>query len=181
MSVEESASQPASVSPQERVAQSNTPQCPSCSAPTDAYAIYCTSCGAVVDMATLTYGGFWIRLAAFVVDVVPAALVLSVVTVDGAPLSEDVRGGLSIGFAWVCGIVMESSPLQATLGKMIFGMRVTDTHGRRLSFLRSTGRQMAKIVSLLTLCIGFLMIGADGRKQGLHDRFAQTLVVKRKR
>ena len=71
---------------------------------------------------------------------------------------------------------MLSSSYQATLGKMIFGMKVTDLSGNRLSFAHATGRHFAKWISSLTLCIGYIMVGFTERKQGLHDMIAGTLV-----
>jgi hypothetical protein len=46
---------------------------------------------------------------------------------------------------------MESSSYQATLGKMIFGMKVTDLNGNRISFERATGRHFAKWLSAMLL------------------------------
>jgi uncharacterized RDD family membrane protein YckC len=77
--------------------------------------------------------------------------------------------------------VMESSPWQATLGKRALGLQVTDLQGRRISFGRATGRYFAKIVSGLTLSIGYLMAGFTRRKQALHDIIAECLVVRRPR
>jgi uncharacterized RDD family membrane protein YckC len=59
---------------------------------------------------------------------------------------------------------------------MIFGMKVTDLQGNRISFARATGRHFAKILSGMILCIGFIMVGITERKQGLHDMLAGTLV-----
>jgi uncharacterized RDD family membrane protein YckC len=61
---------------------------------------------------------------------------------------------------------------------MIFGMKVTDLHGNRISFARATGRHFAKILSTMILFIGFIMVGFTERKQGLHDILAGTLVRK---
>jgi len=77
---------------------------------------------------------------------------------------------------WLYEALMESSSYQATLGKMIFGMKVTDLYGNRISFARATGRHFAKILSGMILCIGFIMVGLTERKQGLHDLLAGTLV-----
>jgi uncharacterized RDD family membrane protein YckC len=71
---------------------------------------------------------------------------------------------------------MESSSYQATLGKMIFGMKVTDLNGNRISFERATGRHFAKWLSAMILGIGYLMVAFTERKQGLHDLLAGTLV-----
>jgi uncharacterized RDD family membrane protein YckC len=73
---------------------------------------------------------------------------------------------------------MESSSYQATLGKMVCGMKVTDLSGNRISFERATGRHFAKYLSGLILCIGYIMVGFTERKQGLHDLLAGTLVFR---
>ncbi len=75
---------------------------------------------------------------------------------------------------------MESSKLQATLGKMAFRLQVTDLGGNRISFGRAVGRYFAKYLSLLSLGLGYLMVGFDEEKQGLHDRVAGTLVISRR-
>ena len=73
---------------------------------------------------------------------------------------------------------MESSEYQATLGKMLLGLKVTDLKGRRISFLRATGRHFGKILSGLILGIGFFMIAFTKKKQGLHDIITECLVLK---
>jgi uncharacterized RDD family membrane protein YckC len=77
---------------------------------------------------------------------------------------------------WLYEALMESSSYQATIGKMVLGMKVTDLYGNRISFGRATGRHFAKILSGMILCIGFIMVGLTERKQGLHDLLAGTLV-----
>ena len=72
---------------------------------------------------------------------------------------------------------MESSVKRATLGKMALGIAVTDVDGRRITFMRATGRHFAKMISGLILLIGYLMAAWTKKKQGLHDILAGTLVV----
>jgi uncharacterized RDD family membrane protein YckC len=74
---------------------------------------------------------------------------------------------------------MESSSLQATLGKMTIGIFVTDLNGSRISFGRATGRHFAKIVSTLVFFLGYLMAGFTQRKQALHDVIAGCLVMRK--
>jgi len=89
-------------------------------------------------------------------------------------------GGVTLIFlvfgSWLYEAFMESSSYQATLGKMIFGMKVTDLNGNRISFGRATGRHFAKWLSAMILGIGYIMVGFTERKQGLHDLLAGTLV-----
>lgn len=92
---------------------------------------------------------------------------------------SDLRGfvfGAIIG--WLYFALQESSRTQATLGKLVVGLYVTDEDGRRINFARATGRHFGKYVSGVLLAIGFLMAGFTARKQGLHDMLAKTLVLK---
>lgn len=84
-----------------------------------------------------------------------------------------------IVLSWIYYARMESSPGQATLGKRWLKMRVVDTEGGRLSFGRATKRYFSKILSAIAFGAGFIMIAFSDRKQGLHDRIADTLVVRR--
>ena len=73
--------------------------------------------------------------------------------------------------------IMESSSKQATLGKMVLGIVVTDADGKRISLGRAVGRNLGKIISSIILLIGYFMIAFTEKKQGLHDIMAKCLVV----
>jgi uncharacterized RDD family membrane protein YckC len=83
------------------------------------------------------------------------------------------------GAAWLYFSLMESSAYQATLGKRLVGIMVTDLSGQRIGFGRATARFFAKYLSQLILYIGFFMAGFTQRKQALHDLIASTLVVRK--
>jgi len=74
---------------------------------------------------------------------------------------------------------MESSKFSGTLGKMAIGIKVTDMEGNRISFARATGRYFARIVTNLTMLIGYIMAGFTEKKQALHDILANCLVVRK--
>jgi uncharacterized RDD family membrane protein YckC len=74
---------------------------------------------------------------------------------------------------------MESSPYQATFGKALLGLKVTDEKGRRISFARATIRYWSKVHSARLHIAGFMRMGFTSRKEGLRDIIAGTLVVKR--
>ena len=141
------------------------------------------------------YGGFWIRVVAFIIDAIivrTAAWPISMIfglgglagTLGGLPhsgmglhlLGGGVVAVVVVFGSWLYEAFMLSSPYQATLGKMIFGMKVTDLSGNRISFGRATGRHFAKWLSGIILGIGYIMVGFTERKQGLHDMLAGTLV-----
>jgi hypothetical protein len=73
---------------------------------------------------------------------------------------------------------MQASKLQATFGKALLGLRVTGYQGNRISFLRSLGRELAKILSSAVLMVGYIMAAFTARKQALHDLVASTYVVR---
>ena len=70
--------------------------------------------------------------------------------------------------AWLYYAIMESSKPQATIGKMALGTKVTTLGGERIGFGRASGRYFGKIVSGLTLGIGYLMAAFTERRQALH-------------
>jgi uncharacterized RDD family membrane protein YckC len=134
----------------------------------------------------MNFGGFWIRVLAYIIDIIPLLIIGFVLallsgedlinTDPSAPLySFTDLVGLIVGIAYFVGF--ESSAYQATPGKMALGLIVVDTDGRRISPARAFGRYFAKILSGLILLIGYIMVGFTERKQGLHDMIAGTLVV----
>ena len=129
------------------------------------------------------YAGFWRRVAASIIDsiVLIVGSVPFAIMVAGSGADEDEAAGtaylLSVVLAWLYSALMESSGRQATLGKIALGIKVTDMNGERIGFGRATGRHFAKIISSITLGIGFAKAGFTKRRQGLHDMIAGTLVV----
>lgn len=77
---------------------------------------------------------------------------------------------------WFYFAYLESSANQATLGKMVMRIAVTDMRGNRISFARGTLRFFCIFLSVLTLFIGFLIPAFTRYKQGLHDIIAGTLM-----
>lgn len=134
----------------------------------------------------MNYAGFWKRFAAVFIDFFISAIlsfILGIMLLAGiAPEPEDdyayllgnIMGAL---MAWIYFAAFESSPKQATPGKMALGIKVTDLNGRRIGFGKATGRYFGKILSFIILGIGFIMIAFTEKKQGLHDKMAGCLVV----
>jgi uncharacterized RDD family membrane protein YckC len=75
-------------------------------------------------------------------------------------------------------IVMEASAKQATFGKRILKIKVCNMQGKPLSPVHAAGRNFAKVFSVLTLFVGYLMAFFNKQQQCLHDRVAGTLVIK---
>jgi uncharacterized RDD family membrane protein YckC len=83
-------------------------------------------------------------------------------------------------FAWLYFAFFESSRFQATLGKFVFRLVVTDVFEERISFLSASFRYFSAVFFILTFGIGFLMSSFTIRKQSLHDKTTDTLVFVRR-
>ncbi len=138
--------------------------------------------------------GFIRRLGAYLIDsmlvgsVFYAVILVGMVVLAVVAAGQDLDGdGLVAGFVALYLLYpvmslgyyagMESSSLQATVGKLALGIKVVDGQGRRLGFGRAAARWAGSIVSYLILYIGFFMAGWTRRKQALHDLMASTYVV----
>jgi uncharacterized RDD family membrane protein YckC len=128
------------------------------------------------------YGGFWMRVGAWIIDVIILSVAEAILVAFESSGSAFASPGsnilVSVVGVWLYFALLESSQKQATLGKMALGMKVTDGGGNRVTFGRASGRHFGKIISLLTLYVGFLMAGWTARRQALHDIMADTLVVR---
>jgi uncharacterized RDD family membrane protein YckC len=164
--------------------------------------------GAIVYASNVTYAGFWLRLVAHLVDnfiigfitlllIVPlfflmggVAFLTSISHGRGEPPDPSQMWavvplivmiiGVSVLGQWLYFAYMESGEKQATWGKQILGLYVTDLAGNRISFGRASGRFFAKLItSLIPFGLGYIMAGFTERKQALHDMIASCLVLRR--
>ncbi|HKE35218.1 MAG TPA: RDD family protein [Candidatus Acidoferrum sp.] len=160
----------------------------------------------VAATARVEYGGFWLRFLAYLIDGAVIIIGICVVAVPlvfltglGAYLSqinpeEDwnengawviipvifLLATASLAVTWLYHALMESSEWQATVGKKVLGLVVTDMEGRRVSFWRATGRHFAKIVTnMVPAFIGYILAGFTEKKQALHDMIAGCLILQR--
>jgi len=128
----------------------------------------------------MNYGGFWIRFVAYVIDsaivTIGFVAIMFLLSMMGLELAgaQIIFLVLSILY-WA---LMQSSKRQATLGKALCGLKVGGPNGERLSVARALGREAAKIISSLTLLIGFIIAAFTRNKQALHDLVATTYVVR---
>jgi len=79
---------------------------------------------------------------------------------------------------WIYFTFSESSAWQATPGKRILRIYVTDLGGRRLTLARAALRNVARILSGFVL-VGYFLAGFTEKKQALHDILAGCLVLRR--
>lgn len=143
------------------------------------------------------FAGFWRRFAALFIDVILLSLASVVIGIICGFIYESfawkfkqfsqvsdkeieiVANILTIITIWLYFSLMESSPLQGTIGKVILKIKVTDLYQERIKFGKATGRHFYKILSGMIVYFGFIMAAFTKHKQALHDILAGTLVIKR--
>ncbi len=149
-----------------------------------------------LSTSELSYVGFWARFLSFVVDSIWAMILIALIVGVGLSAPEiDLKEAtdpdravgvlmqllprlgldlLLIGVAFVLFWMFRS----ATPGKMLVSAVIVDakTLGKP-STGQLIGRYLTYYVSTLPLCLGFLWVAFDKRKQGWHDKIAGTLVI----
>ncbi|MBW7997920.1 MAG: RDD family protein [Candidatus Glassbacteria bacterium] len=90
---------------------------------------------------------------------------------------HDIPGPLVVVIFALYHAVFEASLRQATPGKMLFGIFVTDQYGRRMSWRRGLGRGFGRLLSILPCFLGLFIALLAPRSQALHDMMASTLVL----
>jgi uncharacterized RDD family membrane protein YckC len=131
----------------------------------------------------MNYAGFWIRVGALVVDsIIQWTLALSLwfffmITAGeiGIAIAVAINAVLTLFYE----AYFTSRNWYATPGKKAVGIEVMDTNYQPLGFGVAMGRSLLKLANLFTFGLGYLMVAFTDKKQGLHDKLAGTLVVKR--
>ena len=145
-----------------------------------------------VAAEALPKAGFWMRVVATLID---AFIVLVLQFLLGALLAAAgvVTDGGQAGALGNLALLVQifSTILSAayyvvftghcgqTPGKMALRIKVIRRDGAAISYGRAAFREIpAKFLSGIIFGIGYLMVAFDDQKQGLHDRLADTYVIK---
>ncbi len=134
------------------------------------------------------YAGFWIRVAATFIDVI---LLIIVYFIIGALISgllgvilgdeSNIIGVFTYLFAILLDIgyfVVYQQKYGQTIGKKALKIKVVTLEGKTPTMFAFFLREIiGKNLSAVILYIGYLMILWDAKKQGLHDKIANTYVA----
>ena len=143
----------------------------------------CTKCGSELSKtapitsasksAERDYAGFWVRLAAAIVDSIVFQAALFVVIFINPGLS--ILLALTVQFLYSVSFIEENGQ---TLGKRLMKIRVVDEHGNPPSLRQALVREtLGKILSAICLFLGFLTMITNKEKRGWHDKISGTYVV----
>jgi DNA-directed RNA polymerase subunit RPC12/RpoP len=172
--------------------------CPYCK---DAYAQKLRE--GVAPAGYVRFGGFWLRFVAYFIDSIILGIpfgILGMLLIGGTMLPmtrigqnaapEDVLAAMMPMFGAMAVLSLVGMVLYcayeafflvkygATPGKMALGLKVVRPDGSGIQPGRAIGRYFAKILSGMILYIGYIMVGFDAQKRGLHDMICDTRVIK---
>ena len=132
---------------------------------------------AVLPAQAGTPAGFWIRLAAYLIDLAAIMLFILLTSILYATV------GLPSAFAGAIFIIVVLSALvwipAVSPGKRALGLRVLRPDGTTAGLGRKLCRSLAQMLSELIFFIGILMIAFRKDRRGLHDLICDTVVVRR--
>jgi uncharacterized RDD family membrane protein YckC len=155
---------------------------------------------------TTQYCGFWIRFCARMLDglilgtvTLPLSLTNQVITMRSIPFTDPgaemnrlensaflgpfltIQAGfllasLILAFAYEVFFV---GRFGGTPGKLLLRMRIVRADFSRLTYGRAAIRFFGRMLTELTMYIGYIMVGFDPQRRALHDYVADTRVIKR--
>jgi lipopolysaccharide export system ATP-binding protein len=132
--------------------------------------------------------GFWRRLGAGATDFLLCLILYALLYVGAVKCLDYLENDMVLDifrqvipgffvFLFLYHLILEATPLQATLGKLLFDIRVFDRHGRRTGVVSTLLRHLAKLLTFLTAGVGFIMAAFRKDKRALHDLLSGCSVV----
>jgi uncharacterized RDD family membrane protein YckC len=152
-------------------------------------------------MSFYKYAGFWRRFIAYIIDGFIITLVIFILAmIAGIAFFTGIMSGGNT--SWIVSMKDPEQMLSFTLwfwlfstliniayftyfygatgrtpGKSLLGVQVVSVEGSPISFGTAFLRSVGYMVSSFFLCLGFIWIGFDKKKQGWHDKIAGTVVI----
>lgn len=137
----------------------------------------------------LKYAGFWIRVAATLID----TLIISVFTIPllfmfygNQMLLDDsiIKGPADLIISYILpaiAVVVFWVYKSATPGKIVLKLKILDAKtGEQITVRQSIIRYFGYFVSMIPLFFGIFWVAWDSKKQAWHDKIAGTVVVREK-
>lgn len=141
---------------------------------------------------TLTYGGFWVRLAAYTIDsmiVFFALLLVRLLSSGLLSLADGTALGGNVLFSYTLKdiilyvfealyFILFTYYTETTPGKRLLNLYVKAADGKKLTLTDVMYREtIGRFLCGATVLIGYIMAGVDKEKRGLHDMLCDTRVV----
>ncbi|MBT2690887.1 RDD family protein [Bacillus sp. ISL-47] len=137
----------------------------------------------------MRFAGFWMRFWAYLLDLVVVGsidriLINPIFRAMDIPLHESSLFApitIATAITFYAYFVLMTKFFGQTLGKMVFGLKVVDLEGKKLTWGTIIFREWIGRFISVTIFIGYVIVAFLPKKQGLHDLFADTSVVHERR
>jgi uncharacterized RDD family membrane protein YckC len=123
----------------------------------------------VVSAVALPRAGFWIRVAAALIDIVVLAIALRFVP-------HFMRPGFLLMYAIYCAAFWALRG--TTLGGIVCGLKIVRLDDRKVDWITAVVRALGGFLSLIPAGLGFIWVAFDDQKQSWHDKIAGTTIVR---
>ena len=152
-------------------------------------------------MTIYKFAGFWRRFIAYTIDGLIIAVIIFILTfisvlayISGAmsgagraiigKISDPEQILLLTMWVWIFSILLNLAYFTLfhgstgrTPGKKLLGLQVVTVEGGPLTYGIAFLRSVGYVISSLVLCLGYLWVVFDKKKQGWHDKIAGTVVI----
>jgi uncharacterized RDD family membrane protein YckC len=123
----------------------------------------------------LEFGGFWLRVAAYIIDV--GILGIVAVILSSALGAAGQAMGALIFMAYFIGLWGTTGQ---TIGMMLLGLHVVrNLDGGKITWGNVVLRFVGSLVAFACIYIGVIWVAFDSRKRGWHDMIGGTVVVRK--
>lgn len=143
---------------------------------------------------TVDYAGFWLRLLALAIDgAILGTLIWLFNGLWSLAFGRGWMGAAASGDAgvvyWTFGVLIPVLMIAAyfigfwqwrgqTPGKLALQITIVRFNGDPIGWGGAIMRFLGYIISVVPILIGFIWIAFDSRRQGLHDKLAETYVIR---
>ena len=131
----------------------------------------------IVAAATLPRAGFWIRLAAVLLDLILVGIIWSILSGVLPNRAHDRDHANLLLLLAIYGATLWKLK-GTTVGGIVCGLKVVRLDERPLDWGTTIARALACFLSLVVLGLGFIWVVFDDQKQAWHDKIAGTTVVR---
>jgi uncharacterized RDD family membrane protein YckC len=125
----------------------------------------------ILSAATLPRAGFWIRIAAVLLDVVLFGICFGML----GHMLRLIGGGFPLWFA-AYNVIMWGAK-GTTIGGIICGLKIVRLDDRPVDWGVAVVRALAAFLSLAVAGLGFIWVAFDNEKQSWHDKIVGTTIV----
>ena len=139
----------------------------------------------------VVFAGFWIRVVAWIIDAIALGILTAAIAPlagGSTPVTVETSGGVTVSYTTnavggLLGLIYFVglwSWRGQTVGMIPFRLWVVNVaDGTKPDVVRAFLRYIGLIISFVVLLLGVIWVAFDSRKQGWHDKLAQTVVIRR--